>query len=111
MADCNHGPSVTAEYRFVLRNEDGSETLLQDYGVDTLYTCAPDALNGKTLRVYARVKDGNPEEHWYDLVIPGESALDRWARIQYNKGYGSYFRAPFTLQIDQENVHEIPDSG
>lgn len=79
MADCNHGPSVTAEYRFVLRNEDGSETLLQDYGVDTLYTCAPDALKGKTLRVYARVKDGNPEEHWYDLVIPRESALDRWA--------------------------------
>ena len=47
--------------------------------MDTLYTCAPDALKGKTLRVYARVKDGNPEEHWYDLVIPGESALDRWA--------------------------------
>ncbi|MBR3796215.1 MAG: hypothetical protein IKK34_09365 [Clostridia bacterium] len=79
MADCNHGPSVTAEYRFVLRNEDGSETLLQDYGVDTLYACEPDALKGKTLRVYARVRNGNPEEHWYDLVIPEESSLDRWA--------------------------------
>lgn len=79
-ADSNHGPKVTPEYRFVLRNEDGSETLLQDYGVDTLYACAPGALKGRTLRVYARVSaQENAEEHWYDLRIPGESPLDRWS--------------------------------
>lgn len=79
-ADCNHGPSVTPEYKFVLKNADGSETLLQDYGADTLYACTPGALNGKTLRVYARVSDQeNAGEHWYDLTILGESALDRWS--------------------------------
>lgn len=80
LADCNRGTFVEPEYRFVLKNEDGSETLLQDYGVDTLYACQPGELDGKTIRVYARAAgQDNAEEHWYDLEIPGESALDRWA--------------------------------
>ena len=70
MADCNHYVVYTPEYRFVLRNADGSETLLQDYGVDTLYACAPGSLSGQTLRVYARLRD-YPEngEVWYELTI------------------------------------------
>ena len=70
MADCNHYVVYTPEYRFVLRNADGSETLLQDYGVDTLYACAPGALSSQTLRVYARLAD-YPEngEVWYELTI------------------------------------------
>ena len=70
MADCNHYVMYTPEYRFVLKNADGSETLLQDYGADTLYACAPGALSGQTLRVYARIQ-GHEEngEVWYDLAI------------------------------------------
>lgn len=70
MADCNHYVVYTPEYRFVLKNADGSETLLQDYGVDTLYACAPGALSSQTLRVYARLAD-YPEngEVWYELTI------------------------------------------
>ncbi len=70
LADCNHSPTYRPEYRFVLREEDGSETLLQDYGADTLYACAPGALDGKTLRLYARMADF-PEsgEVWYELAI------------------------------------------
>ena len=43
---------------------------LQDYGVDTLYACAPGSLSGQTLRVYARLRD-YPEngEVWYELTI------------------------------------------
>ena len=70
LADCNHYVVYAPEYRFVLRNADGSETLLQDYGVDTLYACAPGSLSGQTLRVYARLRD-YPEngEVWYELTI------------------------------------------
>lgn len=70
LADCNHYVIYVPEYRFVLRREDGSETLLQDYGADTLYACAPGALSGQTLRVYARLRD-YPEsgEVWFELAI------------------------------------------
>jgi len=70
LADCNHYTEFVPEYRFVLRNDDGSETLLQDYGADTLYACDRSALHGKTLRLYARIQ-GYAEngEVWYDLEI------------------------------------------
>lgn len=70
LADCNHNVIYAPEYRFVLRQADGSEVLLQDYGADTLYACAPGALSGQTLRVYARLRD-YPEngEVWYELEI------------------------------------------
>ena len=70
LADCNHYVMYTPEYRFVLKNDDGSETLLQDYGVDTLYACAPGALSGQTLRVYARIQGYEENgEVWYELTI------------------------------------------
>lgn len=70
LADCNHHTSFTPEYRFVLLEADGSETLLLDYGVDTLYACEPGALSGKTLRLYARIAGHESSgEVWYDLVI------------------------------------------
>jgi len=70
MADCNHYVMFTPEYRFVLIEEDGSETLLQDYGVDTLYACEKGALDGKTLRAYARIQGHeHTGEVWYDLHI------------------------------------------
>lgn len=70
LADCNHYTEFVPEYRFVLKHPDGSEELLQDYGVDTLYACDRDSLAGKTLRLYARIQ--NHEENgevWYDLTI------------------------------------------
>ena len=70
MADSNHYYRFTPEYRFVLRHEDGSETLLQDYGVDTLYACAPGALSGQTLRVYARIQGEKQNPRiWDELTI------------------------------------------
>lgn len=74
LADCNHTAIYTPAYKFVLRGADGSETLLQDYGVDTLYACEPSALDGQTLRVYARIQ-GHEEtgEVWYDLAIPAQA--------------------------------------
>jgi len=70
LADCNHYSQFTPEYKFVLRDEDGGETLLQDYGADTLYACEKGALDGKTLRLYARIQ-GHEEtgEVWYDLIV------------------------------------------
>ncbi|MGN0997724.1 MAG: hypothetical protein ACI4PG_12520, partial [Candidatus Ventricola sp.] len=68
MADCSRGTYVVPEYRFVLRREDGSETLLRDYSEDGVYACEPGALDGQTLRVYARAQ-GTQQEHWYDLTV------------------------------------------
>lgn len=70
LGDCNHYTEFTPEYRFVVKNADGSETLLKDYGTDTLYACERGALAGKTLRLYARIS-GHEEtgEVWYDLAI------------------------------------------
>ncbi|MBQ8617990.1 MAG: hypothetical protein IJ418_10865 [Clostridia bacterium] len=70
LADCNHWISFTPEYKFVLLGEDGSETLLQDYGADTLYACEPGALSGSTMRLYARIAGHEASgEVWYDLAI------------------------------------------
>ncbi|MBR5301267.1 MAG: hypothetical protein IKU38_00345 [Clostridia bacterium] len=70
LADCNHWRLYTPEYKFVLLEEDGSETLLLDYGTDNLYACAPGALSGKTLRLYARIADHEENgEVYYDLPI------------------------------------------
>ena len=68
LADCSRGTYVVPEYRFVLRNADGSETLLRDYSEDGVYTCDPGALDGQTLRVYARAQ-GTAQAHWYDLAV------------------------------------------
>lgn len=70
LADCNHYNMFKPEYKFVLINGDGSETLLQDYGADTLYACERDALRGKTLRLYARIigHEDSGEVH-FDLAI------------------------------------------
>ena len=70
LADCNHWRSFTPEYRFVLLEPDGSETLLQDYGAGNLYACEPGALRGKTMRLYARIVQNKAAgEVWYDLAI------------------------------------------
>ena len=77
MADCNRGPKVVPEYKFVLIEADGVETLLQDFSTETLYTCGKGELDGKTMRIYARCPGQNDDgQHWYDLVIgPEESPL------------------------------------
>lgn len=70
LADCNHWYSYTPEYKFVLLEEDGSETILLDYGVDKLYACERGALSGRTMRLYARIAGHEDTgEVWYDLAI------------------------------------------
>ena len=70
LADCNHYVVFTPEYKFTLLEDDGSETLLQDYGADTLYVCPPGELDGQTMRLYARIAGHESSgEVWYDLVI------------------------------------------
>lgn len=76
MADSNRGAQVTPEYRLVLLEEDGSETLLQDYSTNTLYLCEPGALDGRTIRLYARPQgqtDADPQ--WFELTVGKESTL------------------------------------
>jgi len=71
LADCNKGTYVVPEYKFVLINEDGRETLLADYSDTGYYTCAPGELDGKTMRLYCRIKgEENGEVHWYEYVVP-----------------------------------------
>lgn len=71
LADCNKGTYVVPEYKFVLINEDGSETLLADFSETALYACAPGALDGRTMRIYCRAKgEENAKEHWYDYQVP-----------------------------------------
>ena len=70
LGDCNHSRAYTPEYKFVLLEPDGSETLLQDYGEGKHYACEKDALDGQTLRLYARIADHEDNgEVWYDLLI------------------------------------------
>ena len=69
--DCNRGTYVQPEYRLVIRNADGSETLLADYGTDTLYACEKGMLAGQTLRLYARVQGAQDVTScWYELSVP-----------------------------------------
>ena len=65
-ADCNRGTHVTAEYRYVLRGEDGSETLLRDYDTEPVFTADAQALAGGTLRIYGRVQ-GESDALWYEI--------------------------------------------
>jgi len=69
--DCNRGTYVQPEYRLVIRHADGSETLLLDYGADTLYTCEQGALSGQTLRLYARTQGSDESSAcWNELLVP-----------------------------------------
>lgn len=71
LADCNKGTYVVPEYKFVLINEDGSETLLADFSETALYACTPGTLDGRTMRIYCRAKgEENAKEHWYDYQVP-----------------------------------------
>lgn len=71
LANCNHGPRVTPEYRFFLRGEDGSETPLGPWNTLGVLTCIPGTFHGKTLRVYARPQgQQDAEAVWYDFC-PG----------------------------------------
>ena len=78
MLDCNSGPNVKPLYKVVLLEEDGSETLLQDYSENTLYLAKPGTHAGKTLRVYARTADAPQQSSLYDdLAVPAcDSSLD-----------------------------------
>ena len=67
-AGCNRGPQVDAEYRFTLVNEDGTETLVQDYSENREYRTRKDRYRGKKLRVYARVKGHKQDEDVYSEV-------------------------------------------
>ena len=70
LGDCNHYAMYKPEYKFVLVSGDGSETLLQDYGADTLYACEKGALSGQTMRLYARIIGHEASgEVFFDLAI------------------------------------------
>ena len=74
LADCNKGTYVVPEYKFVLLNADGSETLLADYSETAYYLSEPGALDGKTMRIYCRVSgEEGAKAHWYDYVVPAGS--------------------------------------
>lgn len=65
-ADCNRGSLVVPEYRFVLRTEDGGETLLRDYSADPAFSCPAEALASGSPRVYARAQGSEPSV-FFDL--------------------------------------------
>ena len=70
IADCNRGTYVQPEYRFAVLLEDGSEYPAQDYSTQSYFICPTGAIDGMTLRVYARVAgEENAQEHWYDLIV------------------------------------------
>ncbi|MDO5377116.1 MAG: hypothetical protein Q4G52_02170 [Clostridia bacterium] len=68
-ADCNRGTNVVVEYRFVLRAQDGSETLLRDYDADPVFSCPPEALAAGTAGVYARAQ-GSGQSVFFELREP-----------------------------------------
>ena len=67
-AGSNHGPRVDAEYRFTLVNEDGTETVVQDYSENREYRTRRDRHRGKKLRVYARSRGHRQKEEVYNEV-------------------------------------------
>ena len=74
-ADCNRSPAVTAEYRFVLRDAQGQETLLRDYSEENRMDA--EIPQGSSLRVYARVQGQAQDEQVYfdyptDVLKPGK---------------------------------------
>ncbi len=73
LANCNHGTSVTPEYRFVLLDEaTGAETELTGWQTEGLYSCEPGAMQGKCLRVYARPQGGEQNRDVYFDFRPGK---------------------------------------
>ena len=73
LANCNHGTSVTPEYRFVLLDEaTGAETELTGWQTDGIYSCEPGAMRGKCLRVYARPQGGEQNRDVYFDFRPGK---------------------------------------
>ena len=67
-AGSNRGPRVEAEYRFALVNEDGTETVVQDYSENREYRTRRSHHRGKKLRVYARAKGCRQDDHVYSEV-------------------------------------------
>ncbi len=68
LANCNHGPSVVPEYRFVFRTEDGKEQPLTDWKTDGIY-CLDDQMQASgILRVYARPAGKENDLVWYDFT-------------------------------------------
>ena len=66
LANCNHGTTVTPEYRFVLFDKStGEETELTDWQTDGIFTCDVGAMTGKCLRVYARPQNGEQDKDVY----------------------------------------------
>lgn len=71
MADCNRGPNVTPEYRFMLETADGNATPLQEYSEERLLSLALDDVpEDSRIVVYARPRDDpqkEPVRYSYDL--------------------------------------------
>ena len=67
-AGCNRGPRVNAQYRFTLVDEDGKETVVQDYSENREYRVHKGRSHGKKLRVYARAKGQRQDEDVYGEV-------------------------------------------
>ena len=69
LANCNHGTSVTPEYRFFLRDESSeTETPLTDWQTEGILACPKGGLSGQCIRVYARVQGGADDpELYYDF--------------------------------------------
>lgn len=62
-ADCLHTPVYTPEYRFVLVDGEGQETLLRDYSPEAVIDAViPDSCN---LRVYARIQGREQDSETY----------------------------------------------
>ena len=70
-ADCNRAPGTQAEYRFVLRDAHGQETLLSDYSAAHAITAQ--IPEGSNLRVYARAAGQAQDERVY-FDYPGDLA-------------------------------------
>ena len=75
LANCNHGPSVTPEYRFFLRDEStGTETPLTAWQTEGILSCAKGELTGACIRVYARAQGGEDDPELHFDFHPGENA-------------------------------------
>ena len=73
LANCNHGPSVTPEYRFFLRDEStGTETPLTNWQTEGILSCAKGELTGACIRVYARAQGGEDDPELHFDFHPGE---------------------------------------
>ena len=66
LANCNHGPRVVPEYRFVHRAEDGTETSVTDWQKEGI--CSLGERDAGVLRVYARPSGSESVAVWYDYT-------------------------------------------